>query len=204
MHTDWSHLGFGKYREGVAILSRYPMSNHDSRYVSDSHDRYSIHSRKVVMARIHVPYVGAINVLSAHLSWLEDGFREQFQRLHEWAANNQTDDVKATLLCGDFNITAGSTGYELVVDSKEYEDQYLAANEQGIFDKIFRVNDNHWRDLLVDDYRIDYIFMNKASELQVTSAKVIFTDQDYGQVSDHCGYLMTFEPKIIITATGEG
>jgi maltose 6'-phosphate phosphatase len=204
MHTDWSHLGFDKYREGVAILSRYPMSNHDSRYVSDSHDRYSIHSRKVVMARIHVPYVGAINVLSAHLSWLEDGFREQFQRLHEWAANNQTDDVKATLLCGDFNITAGSTGYELVVDSKEYEDQYLAANEQGIFDKIFRVNDNHWRDLLVDDYRIDYIFMNKASELQVTSAKVIFTDQDYGQVSDHCGYLMTFEPKIIITATGEG
>ncbi|MDD1630800.1 MAG: endonuclease/exonuclease/phosphatase family protein, partial [Methylococcaceae bacterium] len=25
LYTDWSHLGFDKYREGVAILSRYPM-----------------------------------------------------------------------------------------------------------------------------------------------------------------------------------
>jgi maltose 6'-phosphate phosphatase len=38
--------------------------------------------------------------------------------------------------------------------------------------------------------------MNKTSELQVTSAKVIFTEEDYGKVSDHCGYFMTFEPKL--------
>ncbi|MCK5191923.1 MAG: hypothetical protein KAR12_17935, partial [Methylococcales bacterium] len=62
----------------------------------------------------------------------------------------------------------------------------------------------HWQDLLTDDYRIDYIFMNKASELQVTSAKVVFTEQDYGRVSDHCGYFMTFEPKIITTEFEEG
>ncbi|MFW5442753.1 MAG: endonuclease/exonuclease/phosphatase family protein [Methylococcaceae bacterium] len=195
IHTDWSHLGFDKYREGVAILSRYPLSDHDSGYVSDSHDAFSIHSRKVVMARVHVPYVGPVNVFSAHLSWLEDGFQEQFQRLHEWAETRHSGDVKATMLCGDFNITAGTSGYELVVDSNEYDDQYLAANEQGVFEKIFRVNDSHWQSLLADDYRIDYIFMNKTSELQVTSAKVVFTDQDYGQVSDHCGYFMTFEPK---------
>ena len=196
IHTDWSHLGFDKYREGVAILSRFPLSNHESRYVSDSHDIYSIHSRKVVMARVHVPYIGQMNVFSAHLSWLEDGFQQQFQRLHEWADQNHTADVKATLLCGDFNITAGSSGYEMVVDSNQYDDQYLAANEQGVFEKIFQVNDAHWQGLLAEDYRIDYIFMNKASQLQVTSARVLFTDQDYGRVSDHCGYFMTFEPKV--------
>jgi len=195
LHTDWSHLGFDTYREGVAILSRYPLSDHQSRYVSDSHDIYSIHSRKVVMARAHVPYIGKINVFSAHLSWLEDGFEQQFQRLHQWEEETQTDGVKATLLCGDFNITAGSSGYALVVDSNEYDDQFLAANKQGIFEKIFRVNDAHWQDLLTEDYRIDYVFMNKASALQVTSAKVVFTEQDYGRVSDHCGYFMTFEPK---------
>lgn len=203
LHTDWSHLGFDKFREGVAILSRYPLSHHEAKYVSDSHDVYSIHSRKVVMARAHVPYIGPINVFSAHLSWLEDGFQQQFQRLHEWAEYSHTEDVKATLLCGDFNITAGTSGYEYVVNSNHYDDQYLAANEHGVFEKIFRVNDAHWQHLLAEDYRIDYIFMNKASQLQVTSAKVLFTDDDYGRVSDHCGYFMTFEPKII-TKTKEG
>ncbi len=198
LHTDWSHIGFDKFKEGVAILSRFPLSNQESKYVSDSHDIYSIHSRKVVMARVNVPYIGAINVFSAHLSWVEDGFQNQFQCLHKWAESVQTDDVKATLLCGDFNITAGTNGYEYIVNSNQYDDQYLAANEQGVFDKIFRVNDAHWQDLLTDDYRIDYIFMNKSSQLQVTSAKILFTEFDYGRVSDHCGYFMTFEPKIII------
>ena len=195
LYTDWSHLGFDQYREGVAILSRFPISNQQSKYVSDSHDIYSIHSRKVVMTRVHVPFIGSMNVFSAHLSWIEDGFEEQFQRLHEWAVDNQDGDVKATLLCGDFNITAGSKGYELVVNSNEYDDQFLEINQKGAFEKIFRVNDDHWHDLLADDYRIDYIFMNKNSDLQVSSAKMVFTDEDYGQVSDHCGYFMSFEPK---------
>ncbi|MDP3878624.1 MAG: endonuclease/exonuclease/phosphatase family protein [Methylobacter sp.] len=195
IHTDWSHLGFDKYREGVAILSKYPLHKHDAKYVSDSHDVYSIHSRKVVMAQIKVPHIGLINVFSAHLSWWEDGFAGQFQRLCEWADAKKSASVTATLLCGDFNIAAGSTGYHLVVDAHQYDDQYLAANEQGVFDKIFRVNDPHWQNYLSDDYRIDYIFLDKTSELQVISARVLFTEQDYGSVSDHCGYFMAFEPK---------
>ena len=197
IYTDWSHLGFEKYREGVAILSRYPMSEQeqDSQYVSNSHDIYSIHSRKVVAAQIQVPYIGLINVFSAHLSWWEDGFKEQFEKLRNWASGKQTKYIKATLLCGDFNITAGSEGYHQVVNADEYDDQYLAANDRGLFEKIFRVNDPHWKDYLTDDYRIDYIFKNKDSDLFVVTAKVLFTEQDYGRVSDHVGYLMAFEPN---------
>ncbi len=195
LYTDWSHLGFDQYREGVAILSRYPFSSHESRYVSDSDDPYSIHSRKVVMAQIHIPYMGLINFFSAHLSWWEDGFAEQFNRLRDWAAEKHNGHVKGTLLCGDFNIAAGSQGYDLVVKSHEYEDQFLSANSHGIFEKVFRVNDPFWQHYLADDYRIDYIFLNKTSHLSVTSGQVLFTEQDYGQVSDHCGYVMTFEPR---------
>ncbi len=195
LYTDWSHLGFDRYREGVAILSRFPLIKQQSRYVSDSHDAYSIHSRKVVMAYLRVPYIGYINVFSVHLSWWEDGFQQQFQRLCEWADSQSDKRPKGTFLCGDFNITAGSEGYQLVVNGHEFEDQYLAANEQGLFEKIFRVDDAYWGAYLTDDYRIDYIFLNRNSDLQVTSARVIFTQQDYGRVSDHCGYLMTFEPK---------
>lgn len=195
LYTDWSHLGFDQYREGVAILSRYPLHHAQSRYVSDSHDVYSIHSRKVVMAQVQVPYIGAINVFSAHLSWWEDGFSEQFRRLGEWAAS-LGQSVKATLLCGDFNIAAGSIGYRQVVSDGHFEDQYLAVNRRGLFEQIFRVNDPHWQNCLADDYRIDYIFMNKGADLAATSARVLFTDDDeYGRVSDHCGYLLTFEPK---------
>ena len=93
LYTDWSHLGFDKYREGVAILSRYPMLKQESKYVSNSHSAFSIHSRKVVMAQVHVPYMGLINFFSAHLSWWDDGFPEQFKRLSKWAAENQTGDV---------------------------------------------------------------------------------------------------------------
>ena len=55
LYTDWSHLGFDKYREGVAVLSRYPMVKQESKYVSNSHSPYNIHSRKVVMAQVLFP-----------------------------------------------------------------------------------------------------------------------------------------------------
>lgn len=195
IHSDWAHLGFNKYREGVAILSRYPMLKQGSKYVSSSHDPFDIHSRKVVLAQVHVPYMGLINFFSAHLSWWEDGFPEQFKRLSEWAAENKTEDVRGTMLCGDFNVAAGSEGYNLVVKSNEYDDQFLDANSHGVFEKIFKVNDPYWQHYLADDYRIDYIFMNKASDLRINSGRMLFTEEDYGRVSDHCGYLMTFEPK---------
>jgi maltose 6'-phosphate phosphatase len=195
LHTDWSHLGFDRYREGVAILSRFPFSNLESRYVSESQNTYNIHSRKVILAQVEVPFLGLINVFSAHLSWLEDGFQEQFKSLREWAAEKHTNQVIGTMLCGDFNISAGSTGYHQVIDANEYTDQYLIANTSGLSDNYFRINDSHWQHHLDDDYRIDYIFMNNESFLRVTSAKALFTEQDYGKVSDHCGYLMSFEPK---------
>lgn len=196
LYSDWSHLGFDKYREGVAILSRHPLHHCQSRYVSDSHDVYSINSRKVVMAQIDIAYLGKINVFSAHLSWWEGGFQQQFQRLSDWAAELADETINATLLCGDFNIAAGSIGYRQVVEAGQYEDQYLAVNHQGLFQQIFRVNDSHWGDSLADDYRIDYIFLNKDAGLQATSARVMFTEADYGQVSDHCGYLMQFAPRV--------
>ncbi|MDD4913531.1 MAG: carbohydrate-binding protein [Methylococcales bacterium] len=195
LYTDWSHIGFGRYREGVAILSRHALLDSQSRYVSDNADIHSIHSRKVVMVGIDPPYMGPVNIFSAHLSWWEDGFREQFQRLCEWADSLRTTAPGATLLCGDFNITAGSAGYRQVVEANRYDDQYLAVNAQGLFENIFRIDDPHWRDYPADDYRIDYIFMNRDSTLRAVAARVLFTEWDYGQVSDHCGYLMTFEPQ---------
>ena len=193
--TDWAHLGFDRHREGVAILSRYPIIQHHGRYVSNGDDIHDIHSRKILMARLRVPYMGLVNIFSVHLSWWEDGFHSQFQRLAAWAQAEALESGGPSLLCGDFNITPGSTGYRYVVEEKQYEDQCQAVHPAGLFHQTDRIHDPHWRSFPGADCRVDYIFMRKGEALAVTSARTLFTDQDYGRVSDHCGYLMTFEPR---------
>jgi maltose 6'-phosphate phosphatase len=147
------------------------------------------------MGQVNAPYIGLINIYSAHLSWWDDGFAEQFENLNNWAVTNQTKNLKGSLLCGDFNVASGSEGYNLVVRTHDYEDQFLVANNHGAAQKIFKVNDAYWQHQYLDDYRIDYIFLSKTSQLEAVSAQVLFTSEDYGRVSDHCGYLVTFEPK---------
>ena len=191
----WSHLGFDRYREGVAILSRYPFRKQESRYVSRSEYPYDINARRVVMAQIDVPGIGPLNVFSCHLSWWDGGFEEQIRNLLAWAGSEHTAQAGGTLLCGDFNIKAGSRGYELVVDSNDYEDQFLAATAPHVFDGVFRDRRANWQRLLADDGRIDFVFMKKSSGLRVTSGRELFTDQIYGRVSDHTGYLLDFRRR---------
>ena len=150
---DWSHLGFQKYREGSAILSKYPFVSQDSGYVSPIQDFHDINSRKIVMAQVNVPYIGLVNVFSVHLSWWNAGFREQLQNLMGWAEQRHGGAVAATFLCGDFNNAAGSEGYSLAAE--RYEDQFLRANTAGL--------------VMDGDRHIDYIFMKKGSRLRVAS-----------------------------------
>jgi len=175
---DWSHLGFQKYMEGCAILSKYPFVFHDSGYVSPVRDVHDIHSRKVVMAQVDVPYMGFVNVFSVHLSWWNAGFREQLENLMGWAEQRHSGPVVATFLCGDFNNAVGSEGYRLAAE--RYEDQFLRANAAGL------VSDH--------DQRIDYIFMKKGNHLKAVTARMLFTEPDYGRVSDHPGVYAEFEP----------
>ena len=195
LHADWSHRGFDRYREGIAILSKFPLLKTEARYISRSHDVFNIHARKAVMVQIEVPYIGLVSFFSAHLSWWSDGFCEQFDTLVAWADRRQTKQVVATVIGGDFNIKAGSEGYIYIANNSDYEDQVLKVQTRDTFDSVFRARAPNWPDRLRDDHRIDYIFMRRDSKLKATGARVLFTDQDYGRVSDHAGYLVHFEPR---------
>lgn len=193
--TDWSHLGFGQYREGIAVLSRYGFQATDASYVSASQDPHSIDSRKVVMVQIDVPYLGVVNVFSVHLSWMSGGFLDQFERLRSWANEKHGAQPAATFLCGDFNVAAGSEGYQAVVKTREYEDQFLAVTAPGPFTRVFRGEPAPAAGELAHDGRIDYVWMHRASPLVAVAATELFTDRDfYGRVSDHVGYCVEFEP----------
>lgn len=192
--NDWSHRGFDRYREGVAILSRYPFLRTEARYVSASHDPYDIHARKVLMGQINAPGIGVINLFSAHLSWWSHGFRTQFDALRAWAERRATRHVVATLLCGDFNIKAGSEGYAHIVNSSDFEDQFLKATDRATFDAIFRRRQEHWQGALAHDGRIDFILLKRGDKLRPVAAQRLFVEGSYGRVSDHEGFLVTFEP----------
>jgi maltose 6'-phosphate phosphatase len=193
LHTDFSHMGFDRFREGVAILSRHEFSTTDSGYVSDSQDVYDIHARRVVMAQVHVPYFGPVNLFSAHLSWPEDGFYTQFDRLREWANERHNEDVTATLICGDFNIKAGSEAYCHIVNFRDYEDQYLKTLNRPAYEKVYGDGIEDIGGAIGHDGRIDYIFLKKGSRVQFLNGLELFTDRSYGRVSDHTGYFAEFE-----------
>jgi maltose 6'-phosphate phosphatase len=196
LYTDWSHIGFNRYREGSAILSRYKLLKRDAAYVSTVTDIDSIHARKVVMGQIDFPNLGLINIFSVHLSWWADGFWPQFEKLQQWAADAaKEDEVAATLLCGDFNTKAGSQGYMMIVDDREYADQFLQTVSPAVFAQVFGSALPGREECLADDGRIDYVFANKNSQLHPIAARVLFSGQVYRRVSDHLGYLVEFEPS---------
>ena len=182
LYADRSHIGFARFYEGTAIISRYRFLAKESDYVSNSHDVYNIHTRKVPMVQVHVPYIGFVNIFSVHLSWWHHGFWEQFQNLKKYAAAKHGADVAATLLCGDFNVTPGSEGYALITNGQDYEDQFLKASSR------------HVPQRLAENHRIDYIFTRKNDSLTATAARALFTGEAYRRVSDHYGYYMEFEP----------
>ncbi|MBF0544001.1 MAG: endonuclease/exonuclease/phosphatase family protein [Candidatus Riflebacteria bacterium] len=191
LHTDWAHIGFDRYREGIAILSKHRFLKCDAGYVSPSHNIHDIHSRKVVMAQIHFPYVGLINVFSVHLSWMSGGFQQQYDKLQQWAHEIGTDQVAATFICGDFNNKAGSPGYMQIADSG-FEDQFLRVTSPAIFAKVFRDSLPGREEHLASDGRIDFLFAKRGNRFQPTAARVLFSGQDYKRVSDHFGYLAEF------------
>ncbi len=194
LYTDWSHIGFDRFREGSAILSKYRFLKREAAYVSTDCNIHNIHSRKVVMAQVDIPCIGLVNVYSVHLSWWKDGFWLQFQELSQWANEAESEQVAATLLCGDFNNRAGSHGYMLVASSSGYEDQFLRATSPVSFAQIFRDTLPGREKCLTDDDRIDFIFARKNSRVKPIAARVLFSGQDYKKVSDHPGYLIEFRP----------
>ena len=185
LHVDWSHFGFGQYREGCAILSKYEFLQRDACFVSSERGMNSIHSRKIVMGQVHVPDFGAMNIFSAHLSWWANGFQEQFNNLHAWVGQRMGDGVVAALVCGDFNLRRGSEGYGLVTAVHGYADAYLEARSR-------------WRDHDPgenNDLRIDFAFVRKGGPLIAVGTRELFNGHDYNRVSDHTGYYFEFESR---------
>ena len=193
-YWDWSHYGWDRWEEGVAVLGRYPLARYGSHYVSSNSARSFWKSRNVVYATLATP-LGAINVFSAHLGWWDDGeepYKQQFDNLMRWQRSEQYSKLNATLLCGDFNEAAGSPGYRYSVNSGKLRDCYLTTLPSGMYDSTIGGKIDGWQAGDEDGKRIDYLFMTDNSALRPILAQRIFTEKCYGRVSDHVGVYCYF------------
>ena len=192
---DWSHYGFDVWLEGSAILSKHPLSNVASRYISgpenSRHDFWK--SRNIPAAQIDLPEFGKINVFSVHTGWWDDEeepFQSQFRRLLAWAEELKVPG-STTVLCGDFNVAAGSEMQQFMTNGTGYSDQYALANPEGLLDSTVGGGIDGWEDNATGQ-RIDYILVNDDSPLEVLQSQIIFTQKMFGRVSDHAGVFARF------------
>jgi len=192
---DWSHYGFDVWLEGSAILSKHQFVVTGSRFISNPDNGYYDFwkSRNVPMAQIEVPGTGSVNVFSVHAGWWdddEDPFQDQYENLLAWAGETAAPGG-TTILCGDFNVAAGTEMQEFMTNGTGYSDQYALANPGGSLDATIGGSIDGWENN-DSGQRIDYILMNDSSPLEIELARIVFTEETYGVVSDHAGIYAQF------------
>lgn len=185
-----SHYGFKIYEEGIAIMSRYPIYDVETRYISQTQDTFTYKSRNILKASID--YHGTkINVFSCQLGWEDDKYEPfdiQFNNLHQWVCEQK--DVFC-ISAGDFGNDVRSKCYSQVIGSG-YIDQYLEAKKDGIYDETF-INPRGFTTVSFKSLRLDYIFsINKPYHAK--EAKRFFMDEEH-KVSDHMAVMVDIDIK---------
>lgn len=178
---DLSHFGYETYEEGLALLTKHPIIEKRSFFVSQSHDIKNWKTRKIVGASIR--YKGElISFYSCHLGWWhdeEEPFEHQAKSLLEHVQGKER-----FFLMGDFNNHAGlkGEGYEYLMQHGLYDIYRLAREKDSgvtVQGKIAGWDQNK------QDLRIDLILTNQLC--QVAYSQVIFNDVHRPVVSDHFG-----------------
>lgn len=176
-----SHIGYGKYDEGIGILTKHKLVNTDDFYCTYSQSVRSISSRKIISAEIN--YNGEnVEFYSCHMNLPNCETEKMSDNLKTILNRNPKKILK--ILMGDFNTDAinNKIDYDIILSEGLYDTYNMAEKK----DDGITVNKNidGWKDSK-NEMRIDYVFANK--EIKVKESKVIFNGENYPVVSDHYG-----------------
>ncbi len=175
--------GYGKYDEGVAIFSRFPLEETESFTISKQDDYFNWKTRKSLGAKVRVNE-SAYWFYTVHMGWWKDEeepFAPQMQKLQQYVEKKE----ETVFLMGDFNSAADirEEGYDFVA-SFGWQDTWHLAKEKDDGITVPGVIDG-WESVEKKGMRIDYIWANVS--LPVTSSKVIFSGEREPIISDHFG-----------------
>lgn len=177
-------LGYGKYDEGLALLSlSAPIAETRSLLVSAVEDYQDWRTRKVLGVRLEG---GKDWYYSVHLGWWEDAdpFSAQWARLESGLAEQRA--AGPVWLLGDFNSPARARGqgYDLVRASG-WQDTHLLAEERDGGVTVKGPIDG-WEGA-GGGLRIDYIW--RSEPVSVRRSQVLFNGTHGPVISDHYAVL---------------
>ncbi len=190
MGYHWTWLGmkksYGKYEEGLGLLSRSEILETDVACISKADDYENWKTRKLL--GIRTKEKPDTWFYSVHMGWWQDPeepFGDQWKRL-----NKHLSKHKSIWLMGDFNSPAQipGEGYTLMEQSGWYDSYVLAENkDSGI--TVEKVIDG-WKDKLscACGMRMDQIWCSKRETIH--SSKVVFRGVEEPVISDHYGILV--------------
>lgn len=195
-HYEWAfaeaHLGWNRYDECVAVLSRLPIERIEPVVMSPQYgyDRVERRSSLAVQVRAEA---GPVWCVSAHMSWWnlqgEPLFEREFTQLSRALAEYAQD--APVLLGGDFNSEAQirGEGYDLVLSSGAVDTRALAEHTEGEFTVHRSISGWEGHE---EAKRIDFVFADRP--VRVLSHRVVFRDDSPEAVSDHSGVLVEVDP----------
>ncbi|MBO1510243.1 endonuclease/exonuclease/phosphatase family protein [Metabacillus bambusae] len=178
---DFSHIGFDRYEEGLAMLTKHQIEEKSSFFISLTDEPDNWKTRKIVGVKIRYNNE-YISFYSCHLGWWgdkEEPFRKQVDNLLFCVKKDET-----FYLMGDFNNSASvkGEGYDYLLSKGLYDTYELAIEKDcgiTVEGKITGWDTNK------HDLRIDYIFTNK--QILVDKSNVIFNNVNKPIISDHFG-----------------
>ncbi|CYW49741.1 endonuclease/exonuclease/phosphatase family protein [Streptococcus suis] len=176
-----SHIGYDKYEEGIAFLTKLPVYEVDPFYCSQNKSVDSILSRKIM--GLTVFYQGQlIDLYSCHINLPDSQEENQLENIRSIVERTSSDRLK--ILMGDFNTDALSDpqAYQAIKDLGLYDSYDLAEKkDRGItVEKAIDGWAGHSQ-----EKRLDYVFLNQ--NRQVQSSRVIFNGENHPIISDHFG-----------------
>ncbi len=184
-----SHIGYGRYDEGIAILSKYPLKKIDSFYCTETTTIFSIESRKII--GVTIEYLGEnIEFYSCHINLPNSKKENQLENIKNII--NRTSENNLKFFLGDFNTDAinNEQDYNNILNLG-LKDTYNMARKKDSGVTVEK-NIDGWKNSF-SEKRLDYIFTNK--EILVEESNVIFNGINKDIVSDHYGLEVTIQIK---------
>lgn len=187
-----AHLGWERYDECVAVLSRMPIRGIRLIDMSPDYTYFQVQRRAAQAALIETPS-GSFWCATTHMSWWDfDGeplFAQEFTRLSQALA--ECAETAPVLLGGDFNSAAHlpDEGYAFVTSTGLIDTRAIAKHTKG--ENTVHREIAGWEGSS-DAKRIDFVFTDRL--VDVASHEVVFRDNSPEAISDHSGLLLEIDP----------
>jgi len=177
------HVGYGKFDEGLAILSQEPMKQIKGFFISEKKDYNHFKTRKALAVQTQ-----GLQVCCVHMGWWGD---EEESYVKQWENLEKSLDMKEqTILLGDCNVRSDiiGEGYDWI-RKRGWQDTILLAEKRDDGITVPGAIDG-WKEerKIKEGMRIDYIWCKEPMEIK--SSKVIFNGRREEIVSDHFGILV--------------